>query len=136
MSKYWAICVVVLPSVLSVWQWCPSWSVAWWMVFCSLSPWVMVVSIVVMVSSSAWSFWRAFLRAVRWGVVEVFFCVISIIISFFGWLGILELNPSLNPTQLLLLVCGCFFVISVALFVFWWRFFFVHTIGTTSELAI
>ena len=47
MSKYWAICVVVLPSVLSVWQWCPSWSVAWWMVFCSLSPWVMVVSIVV-----------------------------------------------------------------------------------------
>ena len=111
MSKYWAICVVVLPSVLSVWQWCPSWSVAWWMVFCSLSPWVMVVSIVVMVSSSAWSFWRAFLRAVRWGVVEVFFCVISII---------LELNPSmsLNPTQLLLLVCGCFFVINVALFVF------------------
>ena len=51
-------------------------------------------------------------------MVEVFFCVISIIISFFGWLGILELNPSLNPTQLLLLVCGCFFVISVALFVF------------------
>lgn len=58
------------------------------------------------------------------------------IISFFGWLGILELNPSLNPTQLLLLVCGCFFVISVALFVFWWRFFFAHIIGTTSELAI
>lgn len=50
--------------------------------------------------------------------------------------GNFRVEPELKPYTTSFLVCGCFFVISVALFVFWWRFFFVHTIGTTSELAI